>query len=47
MEEKTTILISKNLRDVIKLRAVQEHLTMQIYLEKLVMKDAGLESISR
>lgn len=47
MQNKTTILIPKNLRDLIKLRAVQEHITMQLYLERLVMKDMNLESIPR
>lgn len=44
---KTTIAISKDLRDTIKIRAIQEKTTIPLYIERLVMRDMGLENVSR
>lgn len=46
-QEMTVIAITKNLRDTIKIAAAQNHITMQLYIERLVMKDLGLENIPR
>jgi hypothetical protein len=43
----TTISVTKDLRDVVKLGAVQNKMTMQRYIELLVMADLEIKNVSR
>lgn len=45
--QKTTLAISKDLRDLIKITAVREKMTMEQLIEKLVHKHLGTEQVSR
>jgi len=43
---KTTIIVTKHLRDLIKMQALINHMTMQRYIHQLVEKDTGIDKIS-
>lgn len=45
--DKTTIIISKDLRDVIKIGAAHRRMKVSAYIEFLVMQDLDLSNISR
>ena len=45
--EITTISVTRDLRDAVKLGAVHKKMSMQRYIELLVMQDLDLGNISR